>query len=508
MSLLTAPRAFRTLPLAALLALGLAAPGAAQAATRYASPAGAGIACTAASPCSLPAAAGSAVRGDEIVAAAGTYDLTAAVPLNGVWLHGADGARPLLRNVSPTSTSFVVVYGGGHLSDVAVESKSSGTAPVLLAGGTVERTLAVGTPVVGAAVMITTQRGTESLVRNSILRAGVGVYVTGSEPLPAPVKVAGVTAVADVYGLRVDAAAGSVAVVGSILEGGLRDVLQLSPAASTNVANSTFGTSSGAFASLANLAVAPAFVDRSGGDLHQAPGSRTIDAGAASPDLGDTDYDGNARALGAAPDIGAYESVPVPVPAPAVTDPTDPSTGTPSTPGSPDVPSTPGSPNSPAERGEDPVAAAFLKIPARIQMSRDGRFPLTIGCPATSPGTCKGRYSITVAAARPKAACSKAKRSKVKGKRCPAARSRAKASAAAEPKVKAAPKPVVVASGIFTVEPGKTKTVKVLARNGRIREIRKHKGKCMARISTTSLAQPLTLNQPLTLVPAPGSSDR
>jgi hypothetical protein len=53
--------------------------------------------------------------------------------------------------------------------------------------------------------------------------------------------------------------------------------------------------------------VDPAFVDATGGDFHPAQGSPALDAGASVDALPDTDLEGNPRAAGDAPDLGAYE---------------------------------------------------------------------------------------------------------------------------------------------------------------------------------------------------------
>jgi hypothetical protein len=58
----------------------------------------------------------------------------------------------------------------------------------------------------------------------------------------------------------------------------------------------------------ANQTAPPLFVDAPGADYREAPGSPTIDAGVADPQIGALDLDGNARAQGAAPDIGAFEA--------------------------------------------------------------------------------------------------------------------------------------------------------------------------------------------------------
>ena len=61
------------------------------------------------------------------------------------------------------------------------------------------------------------------------------------------------------------------------------------------------------------------FVDPANGDYREAAGSPTIDAGVTDRSA-PLDLDGNARTLGAAPDIGAFEFVPAAV---AAGDPVD-----------------------------------------------------------------------------------------------------------------------------------------------------------------------------------------
>ncbi|HEY3268170.1 MAG TPA: right-handed parallel beta-helix repeat-containing protein [Armatimonadota bacterium] len=60
-----------------------------------------------------------------------------------------------------------------------------------------------------------------------------------------------------------------------------------------------------------NISADPRFVNRAGNDYHLAAGSPGLDAGDDSvPQPGETDRDGNARALGAHVDMGAYETRP------------------------------------------------------------------------------------------------------------------------------------------------------------------------------------------------------
>jgi hypothetical protein len=60
-----------------------------------------------------------------------------------------------------------------------------------------------------------------------------------------------------------------------------------------------------------NQSATPLFVNAATGDYREAVGSPTIDAGS-TDQIGTLDFDGNSRAIGAAPDIGAYEFVPPP----------------------------------------------------------------------------------------------------------------------------------------------------------------------------------------------------
>ena len=74
----------------------------------------------------------------------------------------------------------------------------------------------------------------------------------------------------------------------------------------------------------ANQTAAPAFVDATSGDFHQAAGSPTIDAGGSVDLVGALDVDGEARSQGGAPDIGADEfTVAVTEPEPGDTSPPD-----------------------------------------------------------------------------------------------------------------------------------------------------------------------------------------
>ena len=74
----------------------------------------------------------------------------------------------------------------------------------------------------------------------------------------------------------------------------------------------------GAIGGAGNQTAPPLFVNAAAGDYREAPGSPTIDAGSPAG-IGPLDLAGNPRALGPAPDIGAFEFVPAVLPEPALT---------------------------------------------------------------------------------------------------------------------------------------------------------------------------------------------
>ena len=74
----------------------------------------------------------------------------------------------------------------------------------------------------------------------------------------------------------------------------------------------TYCDVTGGFSGTGNIDADPLFVDLANGDLHLAAGSPCIDTGSASaPVLPVVDVDGDARIIGAGPDIGADEAHPI-----------------------------------------------------------------------------------------------------------------------------------------------------------------------------------------------------
>src|SRR5262249_17252355 len=111
----------------------------------------------------------------------------------------------------------------------------------------------------------------------------------------------------------------------SIVSGGSVDILAAKGAGGPGnivVANSNFDTSAAkppaTLTGVADQHAPPLSVEAAAGAYREAPGSPTIDAGS-SEGVGALDLAGNPRLLGSAPDIGAYEFVPAPPAAAALT---------------------------------------------------------------------------------------------------------------------------------------------------------------------------------------------
>lgn len=356
----------------ALAAVLWAAP-AASAAVRYAGAAGTALdeCLDPADPCPIDHAFGEAENGDELVVRSGTYDVNVTLDtVPGVDIHGEAGRpRPVL-NISVDGTG-IVAPSNGRLADLVVNvqhpvSPVFPPAGVAVPFGALAERLVVSARGAGAATGVALSGGT---LRNSTVRAGassatIGIEVSGSA------TIRGVTAIVTEGGsggvsaaLRVNAltpvtldAANSI-----FRESGVganrADVMvrPVSPSSATvHLRRCNFGTLSTEGFSNVTLAgvqtAPPRFAGAAAGDFHQAADSPTIDAGepldAAS---GTTDVDGQARLLGAAPDIGADERPP---PAPA------------STPRTPAAPANGGGAPPPAAPPPEPQPAPSLDLPA------------------------------------------------------------------------------------------------------------------------------------------------
>jgi len=290
-----------------VLALLLVAPAGARAATRYAATDGSSKSpvCAADAPCTLARAVNDAAAGDEVVVGPGEYKVTATLkPREDIELHGdRDHAAPRLMTMSSLGDGLILLKSGtlGHL---ALEAHA-GTGPALkLKSGTVDGIRVVSTSGDGVVV---DGSGAGTLLRNSVVRAANtairlkndGDMTLRSLTVMAP-GAGGVAIEADVHD--------TASLVNVIAHGGDSDVVADDGTVTAAFSNFRPDRSPGVSAGAGNQSGEPLFADD---DYRPAPGSPTIDAGALDAFSTSPDPDGHPRSLGAAPDIGAYEFVPV-----------------------------------------------------------------------------------------------------------------------------------------------------------------------------------------------------
>jgi hypothetical protein len=319
----------------ALPALSLAvgtASAQADPAVRWASPTGSGTDCTEAAPCSLDTAveAGAVQPGDDVVVTPGDYAVVELDVLKAVTVHGQVG-HPV-PTVTTSSPIGVYVAAAATLSDLNLVASAQSSLLYVAAGpATIERVTASG-PFGGTACAI----ASSTVLRDSVCRAvganskGVGVNISAG-PGAVTITLRNVTALGGSAGLGFDVNGAGAAfaidaknVVARYGGGpsGADVVASANTGASVAVtlASSSYATElevGGATVTDpgtgSNQTAAPLFVDAANGDLHQAPGSPTLDAGVLDASTGSADFEGDARAIRATagcparPDIGADE---------------------------------------------------------------------------------------------------------------------------------------------------------------------------------------------------------
>jgi hypothetical protein len=319
--------------------LALLAAGPAEASvTRYASPTGSGSGCTQAAPCTIFTALGASASGDTVLAIgnAGSYGTTgtplaaALVVEPGVSLEGVPGQpRPVFLS-SAAGLYSVRVELGAQLEGVDIHKlNSSGWA--LFESGSASRVIADAPAATGCGT------SSEAVIINSICTGEYGIYDAAGGPSSEWTltlrndTIIGLAHEAAYF--ETDSLTMKPTAVNTILRGNSIDVRDKQTSTGTvevTLDHSNYATvKAEAGASItpagsgANQTAPPQFV-QIGIDLHQAPGSPTIDAGTNDLANGATDLDGNPRALSATltcgppvagtTDIGAYEFVPAAAP--------------------------------------------------------------------------------------------------------------------------------------------------------------------------------------------------
>jgi hypothetical protein len=333
----------------------LALAGTAAAATRHATPTGAGD-CSAGSPCSLVTAIDGAANGDEIVVHPGEHTVATILDDYGKRLdiHGAAG-QPRPRILSSASGAAVwLSHQQSTLAALDVLWTGANGHAILTNGSSVDRLSVHATQ--GGALRLDNNSGPSISITNSSFYSdvvgGSAVYINAfyvGTPAPLVVTLRNVTILAATtgsagveiapYGHAAANATVTVNATNAIIRGVAYDIIaspsEAGDSATVNLAHSNFATTSAAGAGTVsftandvngNQSAAPLFADAAAGDLRQMAGSPTIDAGVTDAANGTVDVNGSQRTQGAATDIGGYEHTSPPAD-PPVQDPAAPDTG-------------------------------------------------------------------------------------------------------------------------------------------------------------------------------------
>jgi hypothetical protein len=302
--------------------LSLAAPAAASAATRFASPAGtASATCPIATPCDIGTAINSAAAGDTVIIEPGQYGSPGA-PISA---QLTDNGNQLTVEGAGLGANLPVIYAtarsiwtgaGTVIENFDIESSGNGGVYVPNGHGpvTITDVIAHSSGANGNGCVLS---GPFSITDSVCLSTGtggtgldVGNFSAGT--------VRNVTAIGPKFGLFAASApqTGTLTLVNSILSGGQYDMeaqTVLTDQLTVNASHDDFSSVSNSGATInqtGTVNAAPKFVDAANGNVRELESSPTVDAGVDDPANGTTDPDGNARTQGARTDIGAYEFMP------------------------------------------------------------------------------------------------------------------------------------------------------------------------------------------------------
>jgi hypothetical protein len=306
---------------------GLAAP--AQAAgQRYASTTGSGTACTSVAPCDIVTAVNQATSGTEVIIAAGTYNLGAALAnsQSGVNVHGTAGQpRPVIN--SSASPALALLGSAARAADLTINQNGGAFGVQVFATGILVQRLEVHSSAADACAI-----GYSGLVRDllCVSTAAGGVALEDSwGGGTGTLTLRNVTAVATgtgSYGIRANSTGNDtnldVSARNVIASGALADIgsgeTGINSESDVILSYSNFdkieelggGNVSDVGSVSTNQTALPIFLDTT--LYHQAQTSPTVDKGTTDVSVGTADLDGDLRRLGAATDIGAdeYDTIP------------------------------------------------------------------------------------------------------------------------------------------------------------------------------------------------------
>lgn len=346
-----------------VLICGCLMPAVASAANRYAEPAGDGAEpCLQTDPCDIVTAINGSSSGDDITLLSGTYTTSTTLGGGGAFnrtIHGAPGARPTINfNAASGGQNSIFLQAGSTIRDVVVESSTgNGGSALFMGGGTIERVSvhdkgdhASGSETRACAF------NPDTVVRDSVCwYSGAGgsnaSAMVAQSPFPGgTATLRNVTAIAtNAPAIRVLASGNTagpaemdLTATNVIARGGgtsgQEDVKTVvgpfALRATATLDHSNYATegeqNTGDITdpgSPTNVTTAPVFANSGAGDFHQeATSTGTLNLGTATgQDPLELDIDGEARAMGSNPDIGADELAELP-PAPTITG-TDPPSG-------------------------------------------------------------------------------------------------------------------------------------------------------------------------------------
>lgn len=330
------------LAVACLAALCMApSPAAAAGKTYFASPAPAGSACTAGTPCSIGDAVAKAGDGDAVSLAAGEYTL----PITGLTLEdevdfgGPEGNVAILKT-KDVADVHVTNNANATLHDLRIQGEGS----LRLDSGSAERIFVAFAGVHSNACEL--DKGTT--LRNSVCwthetndeeegESHALEITSGGENQDETVVIRNVTAIADNEAgnaIHVLAAGGAVLTVDAAnviarSSNGTDIVAEVfggcCPETHLNIVNSNFGEfgDSPSVATVTplgtngNISAAPTFANPGSGDFHVGGDSPTLDGGLADSSVGAVDLDGHVRSQAKCfgtrlpvPDMGAFERTP------------------------------------------------------------------------------------------------------------------------------------------------------------------------------------------------------
>ncbi len=323
-----------------LLAGALAAPVPADAArTLYASPNGLGLAsCTQNDPCDAVTAMNIlAMSGDTVVLAGdqGPYQ-TPMLPTNtvlhvkdGVTVTGAPGQPMPVWYSAVASPNSAVVMEGANSKLVDFDIEDSGSfGQALAAKGTVDRVIAHATDSAGWGCSLPTGATLTVTVTNSICEGG-NAWAQEVGGGPWNITLRNDLLYASGNALVITGSSGATVNVNAtntiFHSTGTSDIYAHGTSATLTVTtdHSNYSSVDKSGATITDVTVngnqttPPAFANAAGGDLREAAGSPTIDAGIDNAANGALDLAGTPRMSGARTDIGPYElQVPATVPSP------------------------------------------------------------------------------------------------------------------------------------------------------------------------------------------------